>query len=328
MKFIRFTKSGIYCPQADIYIDPWRRVKKAIITHAHADHARPGMGHYLAHHHSLPLLKSRLGENIVTQGLNYNEELYINGVRISLHPAGHIPGSSQVRLEYKGEVWVISGDYKTEFDGLSEAFESVKCHSFLTESTFGLPVYRWKDQDLVFEDINRWWSSNREMNKHSIIYAYSLGKAQRILSGLNFDIGPVLVHPAIKEMNDCLISSGYSIPKTIELAGSKGQSAKSSIIISPPGAAEGKLLNPFKDRSTAFVSGWMAVRGQRRRMNLDRGFVMSDHADWPGLNKAVRESGAEKVYVTHGYSDSFSRWLNEEGTAAEVVKTEFESEGQ
>lgn len=327
MKLLRFTKSGIYCPQADVYIDPWRKVEKAIITHAHADHARPGMGSYLAHTDSELLLRSRLGKDISIQSLSYAEEIDINGVRISLYPAGHIPGSAQVKLEYKGETWVVSGDYKTENDGLSPAFEAVKCDHFITESTFGLPVYRWPEQKETYQQINEWWRNNLEAGKHSILYAYSLGKAQRVLQGLNEDIGKIAAHPAVLELNQCLEKSGYALKKAVSVEEIQNPKNEKLFIIAPPGAAGGKWLNKFKPRSTAFASGWMAVRGQRRRMNTDKGFIMSDHADWNGLNQAVEATRAENIYVTHGYADTYSRWLREKGCNAQVIKTEFEGDG-
>ncbi len=327
MKLLRFTKSGIYCPQAAIYIDPWRKVDKAIITHAHADHARPGMAAYLAHSDSEHLLRSRLGNNISIQSMDYAEELSINGVRISLYPAGHIPGSAQVKLTYKDETWVVSGDYKTEDDALSPAFEAVKCDHFITESTFGLPVYRWPRQEDTYRQINEWWRKNLEAEKHSILYAYSLGKAQRVLQGLDENIGKIVVHPTVLELNQCLERSGYSLKQVSSIADIEVTKDEKLFIIAPPGAAGGKWLNKFKKRSTAFASGWMAVRGQRRRMNTDKGFVMSDHADWDGLNQAVEATGAENIYVTHGYADTFSKWLVEKGYNAQVIKTEFEGDG-
>ncbi len=324
---LRINDKGIYCPKADVYIDPWRPVDKAVITHAHSDHARWGMKHYAAHPLSIPIMKSRIGSDIKVEAWNYGETHIINGVKISLHPAGHIPGSAQVRLEHNGEIWVVSGDYKLESDSLSGSFESIKCHHFITESTFGLPVYKWKPDSMVFDEINEWWRNNKEEGKFSIIYAYALGKSQRVLSGLDTSIGPILTHGAVENVNELYRASGLKIPETsyvspeIDLKKNKG-----ALVIAPPSAAGSSWIKKFKDHSEGQTSGWMALRGTKRRRNVDRGFVLSDHADWEGLNQAVESSGAEKIYVTHGYRTIFSKWLREKGYQAKVLETAFEGE--
>ncbi|QNL23100.1 ligase-associated DNA damage response exonuclease [Hyphobacterium sp. CCMP332] len=318
---------GIYCQQADVYIDPWKPVNKAIITHAHSDHARWGMKHYAAHPLSIPIMRSRIGKEIKVDSWNFGEIISMDGVKISLHPAGHIPGSAQVRLEYKGEIWVVSGDYKLENDPLSGSFESIKCHHFITESTFGLPVYKWKPDSEVFNEINNWWKRNKEEGKFSIIYAYALGKSQRVLSGLDTSIGPILTHGAVENVNKLYRESGLKIPETkyisteIDLKKYKG-----AIVMAPPSAAGSAWIKKFKAYSEGQTSGWMALRGTKRRRNVDRGFVLSDHADWNGLNQAVESSGAENIYVTHGYRTIFSKWLNEKGFKARVLETAFEGE--
>jgi len=177
MPLITFTHTGMYCAAADVYIDPWRPVDRCIITHAHSDHARTGMGHYLCHEHSVHLLRHRLGADISVEGIPYGEVRNINGVQFSLHPAGHVIGSAQVRVEHKGEVWTISGDYKTEDDGFTPPFEVVRCHTFITECTFGLPVYTWEPQRSIFDEINAWWRTNAAEGVATVISAYSLGKA-------------------------------------------------------------------------------------------------------------------------------------------------------
>lgn len=328
---LTFNENGIYCPQADLYIDPWKRVDTALITHAHADHSRWGMKRYVAHKDSVPVMKLRLGGTINVRGVAYGETFTINGVRISFHPAGHIIGSSQIRLEYKGEVWVASGDYKLENDGLSPAFEPVKCHAFITESTFGLPIYQWKPQAEVFREINQWWRENAAAGKVSMLAGYSLGKAQRILQGLDQSIGTVFTHGAVENTNKVLRDHGIPLApsvraSTIKDIRSRKEEISSSLVIAPPGAIGTSWSKRFEPYSTAVASGWMNIRGARRRRGADRGFVLSDHADWPGLNEAVKATGAEKIFVTHGSTDAYARYLREQGYDARVVETQFEGE--
>lgn len=326
-KLIEFHKEGIYCPRADVFIDPWKPQKKAIITHAHADHARWGMQSYLAHEDSAEVLKLRLGQDIQLETLPYGETRSINGVNFSLHPAGHIYGSAQVRVAYKGEVWVVSGDYKTENDGFCTPFEPVKCHHFVTESTFGMPVYQWQPQKTVFDEINRWWRQNREAGKNTVLFGYSLGKAQRIIDNLDLSIGEVFLHGAIRNTNEALIKNGAPLP-SLELADKDIDKSryKGCMIVAPPSAANSSWMRKFQPYATGVCSGWMMVRGAKRRRAADRGFVLSDHADWNGLNEAVAATGAENIYVTHGYTAVYSRWLNEQGFNAQEVHTLFEGE--
>lgn len=326
MSLIVFTDKGLYCPRADVYIDPWRPVPKAIITHAHADHSRSGMKDYLAHHHSLPVMRWRLGD-ISAQGIDYGETINLNGVEVSLHPAGHIPGSAQVRLAFGGEIWVVSGDYKLEDDGLSAPFEPVPCTHFITESTFGLPVYRWHPQQEVMNDINRWWEANVKEGLCSVVLCYALGKAQRILQHLDASTGPIYVHGAIHNTNRMLEESGYAFTPSAYLDGSVTKAdLRGAMVLAPPSALGSpwmKRLSPYK---VATASGWMSLRGARRRRNVDQGFILSDHADWEGLNQAVAATGAENIYVTHGYTEVFSTWLRQKGLNAQTVRTEYEGE--
>ncbi|MEL6730444.1 MAG: ligase-associated DNA damage response exonuclease [Bacteroidota bacterium] len=331
MALITFTDRGIYCPQADVYIDPWRKVDRALITHAHADHSRWGMKHYLAQHDSIPIMRLRLGQDISAQGVDYGEKLYINGVEISFHPAGHITGSAQIRVAYQGEIWVISGDYKAEDDGLCTAFEPVKCQHFITESTFGLPVYRWKPQEEIFADINAWWSQNAAEGKATLLTGYSLGKAQRLIQGLNEEIGPIYTHGAVENTNEVLRAHGIEIKHTrrVILQGPEKQKKadfKGAMIVAPPSAAGSTWARRFGPTSLGMASGWMSLRGARRRRAADRGFILSDHADWEGLNMAIKETSAEHIYVTHGYSNLFAKWLNTQGYDAHVIETLFEGE--
>jgi len=312
-KVLQFTKKGIYCPQADVYIDPSSSVENAVITHAHSDHARRGSRHYLAHHISIPILKYRLGKNISAEGLDYNKFIEVNGVKLSLHPAGHIPGSAQVRLEYKGEVAVVSGDYKSEYDGLTEAFEPLKCNTFVTESTFALPIYKWKKQEEIFSDMNSWWKQNKEKGIVSVISGYSLGKSQRILYNIDNSIGKIFTHNSIQDINEIMIRQGINLPETLRLNPNiTGKDLEGALVITPSLTGSAFPVNSIS-YSLGFASGWMNVSKARKRSGLDIGFTLSDHADWEGLNEAVKETRAEKIYVTHGFTSAFVRWLREKG---------------
>ncbi|MFY0614408.1 MAG: ligase-associated DNA damage response exonuclease [Hyphomicrobiaceae bacterium] len=326
-QLLTFTDRGIYCPAGDFYIDPWRPVDRALITHGHADHARPRMQRYLATQAAAPVIRYRLGEDIDLQTTPFGSPIRIGDATVSFHPAGHVPGSAQIRVEVGGEVWVVSGDYKTIPDGLSEPFEPVACHTFISECTFGLPVFNWLPQSDVIADINTWWQANREAGKTSAIGAYALGKAQRILANIDTTIGPVLTHSAIENTNDVLRAQGIDLPGTVRLTGDLDHKAyPGALIIATPSALNSNWPRGFGPVSTAFASGWMALRGVRRRRSVDRGFILSDHADWPGLNEAIKATGAERIFVTHGYTVVFRRWLEEAGYQAEIVETEFEGE--
>ncbi len=325
-KVLTFTEKGIYCPAGDFYIDPWRPVDRALITHGHADHARWGMGSYLATHDALPVMRHRLGD-IAAEGIAFGETRRIGGADVSFHPAGHVPGSAQIRVALGGEVWVVSGDYKLVDDGFSEPFAPVKCHHFITESTFGLPVFRWMPQRDVAGQINSWWASCAAAGKTAFLGAYALGKAQRLLSMLDPEIGPILTHGAVEATNAVLRNQGLSLPATIHATDAVDpKQHPGAIVVSPPSALGSKWARRFGPQESAFASGWMALRGVRRRRAGDRGFVISDHADWSGLLSAITETGAENIYVTHGYTDVFTRYLNENGWQAQVIPTQFEGE--
>jgi putative mRNA 3-end processing factor len=321
------TDSGLYCPAADVYIDPWRPVPAAIITHAHSDHASAGSQQYLAAADGLAVLQARLGAEARIQTIDYGKRVSLNGVKVSLHPAGHILGSAQVRLERAGEVWVVSGDYKTASDPTCRSFEPLRCHTLITESTFGLPIYRWQTNKAIFGDLNSWWLANASAGIPSIVYAYSLGKAQRLISNLDTSIGPIYCHGAVERMNNLYRQSGVTLPATTYTGATvEKRSWAGAIIIAPTSARGSPWLRRFGAASTAFVSGWMQVRGARRRRSVDRGFALSDHADWPTLIEVVRDSQAERVLVTHGFVDPFVAWLIENGWQAASLHTEFRGE--
>ncbi len=326
MALISFTNKGIYCNQGKFYIDPWLPVDYAIITHGHADHARWGSKRYLCQTYTKPILKIRLGADTDVSTLEYGEKALVNGVTVSLHPAGHIIGSAQVRLEYKGEVAVISGDYKTTDDGISTAFEPVKCHTFVTESTFGLPIYRWKSEEEIFAEITDWVKGNQAQEKTSVFMAYSLGKAQRVMKGLA-GVAPMFVHSAVQNLNDAIKTTGIELPETTLLNFETDKKlVAGNIAIAPPALLGTNWLKKIPNAAVAICSGWMQVRGSRRWQAADAGFPVSDHADWDGLLSAVKATEAEKVYVTHGSSAAFSKYLREIGIDSEEIKTEFGKE--
>ncbi len=314
---------GLYCPPGDFYIDPWRPVPRAVITHAHADHARVGNGHYLAAAPAEGVLRARLGE-IHLQTLPYGERLQHHGVTVSLHPAGHVLGSAQVRLEHGGRVWVASGDYKVAADSTCEPFEPVRCDVFITESTFGLPIYRWRSDEEIFAGINAWWSRNVLAGQASVLACYSFGKAQRILSGVDPTIAPIIVHGAVQPLNRAYRAAGVALPDTrLVTEVSDKADLRRALVLCPPSAVASTWLRRFGEASTAFASGWMQVRGNRRRGGYDRGFVLSDHADWPGLMQAIAATGAERVIVTHGSVPVMVRYLTGQGLQAEGFDTEY-----
>lgn len=323
---LTFTPRGIYCPAGDFYIDPWEPVDRALITHGHADHARDGMGAYLATTTAAPVMRHRLGD-IRLNTIDYGEVREIGDASVSYHPAGHVPGSAQIRVEVDGQVWVASGDYKTVDDGLSEPFEPVKCHAFITETTFGLPIFRWTPQDILADQINTWWATNAANGRYSILSAYALGKAQRLMRAVNADIGPILTHGAIENTNAILRAQGFTLPDTIRVTGDVNvKDYPGALVLATPSAIAGTWARQFGQAGTGFASGWMTLRGVRRRRGLERGFVMSDHADWAGLNSAIAATGAEKVFVTHGYTSQFRKWLISQGYDAHVVSTEYGAE--
>ncbi len=323
---LTFTPEGIFCAQGGFHIDPWRPVARALITHGHADHARPGHGAYLCTDLAAPVIRHRLG-TITLETLRYGEPRQIGGVEVSFHPAGHVPGSAQIRVARGGEVWVVSGDYKVADDGLSTPFEPVSCTHFVTESTFGLPVFRWPSQDSVAAEINDWWRACIVAGQTPMLGAYALGKAQRLLRMLDTDIGPILTHGAVENTNAVMRAQGIDLPETVPVTpGLKPADHPGALVLATPAAFGSPWARRFGRVSTGFASGWMMLRGVRRRRAADRGFVISDHADWSGLLTAIRGSGAEHIYVTHGYTEIFTRYLNECGWNARVVPTEFEGE--
>lgn len=322
MPVLENRQHGLYCPAGDFYVDPWAPVERAIVTHAHADRALPGSHAYLTTRQSAPLLRTRVGPDAAIQVVDYGETVVMGSARVSLHPAGHILGSAQVRIEVAGEVWVVSGNYKLADDPTCAPFEPLRGHTFVTEATFGLPVFRWPPEAEVREAIHTWWRSNQDAGRASLLFAHPTGKAQRLLALLDASIGPIYVHGAIEPVNRIYREQGIPLAPATELNG-EGQWSR-SLVLAPLSAHGSAWERRFGTASTAFVSGWMRIRGTRRRRSLDRGFVLSDHADWPALLRAIDESRAESVWVTEGYRAPMVRWLEEHGRRALGVETRFE----
>lgn len=320
---IEFTDKGLFCRKGNFYIDPWKPVDFAVITHAHSDHAFYGHKKYLCHEKSKPILQLRLGNNNY-HTTEWGKTIYTNGVKISLHPAGHVLGSAQVKVEYNGEVWVFSGDYKTEDDGICESYEPIKCNTFITESTFGLPIYKWKKQAEIYTDIQQWILQNQSNNKTSVLIAYSLGKTQRVLDAVKNVTSKIYVHGAIYNMQQVLLQHQLHDVQVIKVTQDiDKKDFTNGVIIAPPSADGTPWMKKFGDYKLGICSGWMQVRGNVRRKNADKGFVLSDHCDFESLVSSTKATEAEKVFVTHGFQSAFTKYLNETGIHAEEVKTEF-----
>ena len=310
---LSFTTKGIYCPDGDFHIDPHRAVERALVTHGHSDHACRGHASYLCTHAALPVIRHRLGR-IAAEGIAYGESRQIGGVTVSFHPAGHVPGSAQIRVERDGEVWVVSGDYKVAPDGLCEPFTPIRCHTFITECTFGLPIFQWRPEAEILTQIADWWAGNAAQGRISILAAYSFGKAQRLLAGIAPQ-GPIHTHPAVEDVTEILRGQGYNLPPTQRIT--TQPVPRNALVIAPPNVLSNDWAQPLTPYATGFASGWMALSA--RRKSVEAAFTLSDHADWPGLNQAIRETGATRVFVTHGYTAPFRRWLESQGYDAGIV---------
>ena len=318
---LRLTNSGLYCEQGGFYVDPWSPSACAVITHAHADHAVKGSRRYLTAEPGRLILQHRMGPRAAIEGLAFGQSLDLNGVKVSLHPAGHILGSSQVRVEHRDEVWVVSGDYKVAPDATCAAFEPVKCHTFITESTFAHPYYHWEPQAETFAQIHEWWRENQSRGKACFLYAYSLGKAQRLVAGLDPSAGPVFAHPWIEEMNSLYRASGVALPDTRPLNEITAADWPRAMILLPPSARWEVSFPVHGHYSTAFASGWMVLPNGPAERRVEHGFALSDHADHDELLQAVAATGAERILVTHGYIDEFVTALKSRGYDATPHRT-------
>ncbi len=327
-ELLQVTDRGLYCPAGNFYIDPSQPVDRAVITHAHSDHARWGCRQYLAAKSSEHLLRMRLGAEAEFQFLPYGETIHVHGVDLSFHPAGHILGSAQIRLEYHGRIAVVSGDYKIGSDPTCASWEPIHCHLFVTESTFGLPVYCWQPEDQIVESINAWWRESRDQGKCCLLYGYAVGKSQRLIAGLDPTIGPIYTHGAVDKGVEAYRKSGVALPETTYVGQATGKHDwAGAMVVAVPSAHGSPWAKRFGSVTTAMASGWMAIRGNRRRQSVDRGFVMSDHVDWPSLLKAVDACDPETVWVTHGYSAVVARYLQENGRNAVAIDSRTREDG-
>jgi putative mRNA 3-end processing factor len=321
------TRSGLYCPAGDFYIDPWRPVDTAVITHAHGDHLRAGSANYFCSAAGEAVTRLRLPAEASLSPKPYGEVFTIGKTAISLHPAGHILGSSQVRIQHGGTVWVVSGDYKRDADPTCAPFEVVPCDVFISEATFALPAYRWPDTNQVAAEIFDWWQTNKRAGVASILFAYALGKAQRVLAELTrFTEEPVYVHGAVAALVDVYRQCGVAMLPTQPATVAASADYRGALVLAPPSAAGSTWIRRFGTSRTGFCSGWMRVRGDRRRRGYDRGFVLSDHADWPSLLRTIQQTGARRILLTHGYTDALCRYLQEQGVVASALKTEYGAE--
>ena len=324
------TTDGLYCAAGDFFIDPWQPVARALITHAHGDHARPGSRAYLCTPGTAALLRRRLGADTSIEAVEYGTRLRLGDVTVSFHPAGHVLGSAQIRIEADNGVWVVSGDYKRTADPTCAPFEPVPCDTFITESTFGLPIYRWDETPVIMRDILAWWEANREGGRASVIFCYTLGKAQRLLAELaKITAQPVYVHGMMLGMIEAYREAGVPLPDVKQVIESKGRSRASfagELVLAPLSARGTPWMRRLGTISDAFASGLMRVRGVRRQRAYDRGFVISDHADWPALLQTIAETGAQRVLATHGHAEPLARHLRDQGLESGIIRTAWEGE--
>jgi putative mRNA 3-end processing factor len=322
------TPRGLYCARGDFFIDPWQPVQRAVITHAHGDHLRAGSETYFLAAPGERVARLRLDADVSLRTVGYGEPLQFGPVRVSLHPAGHILGSAQLRIEDEGEVWVVSGDYKRDPDPTCAPFEVVACDVFISEATFALPVYRWPDARSIAQEIRLWWQQNSERGVSSLLFAYALGKAQRVMAELTaFTNDQVYLHGAVASITDAYRAAGIKMLPTLPATVARAREYAGALVIAPPSAAGTPWIRRFGEHSSGFCSGWMRVRGDRRRRGYDRGFVLSDHADWPSLLRTFRETGARRILLTHGHTDTMVRYLREQNVDAAALRTEYGAEG-
>jgi putative mRNA 3-end processing factor len=322
------TPAGLFCAAGDFHIDPWQPVRRALITHAHGDHARAGSEAYLCSTDCAPLLKRRFGPDAAIETREYGESIELGAVRVSLHPAGHVRGSAQIRIEGAEGVAVVSGDYKRAADPTCTPFEPIRCDTFVTESTFGLPIYRWDPTSVVIADVMAWWQASADAGRTSVLFCYTIGKAQRLLSELaRHTDRPLLVHGMMLSMIDAYREAGVTmLPVRLATERARGTSFAGELVLAPLSARGTPWMRRLGDHSDAFASGLMRVRGVRRQRAYDRGFVLSDHADWPALLDTIAETAATRVLATHGHSEALARYLRERGVDAGTIRTAWEGE--
>jgi len=322
------TPSGLYCAAGGFHIDPWGAVPRALITHAHGDHARAGSAAYLCTASGAALLQRRFGDAALVESIPYGQPLRLGDTSVSFHPAGHVLGSAQIRIEGPDGVWVVSGDYKRAPDPTCAPFEPVACDVFVTESTFALPVYRWDPAAAVVADLLAWWDENRERDLTSIVFCYTIGKAQRLLAELAAVTDrTVLVHGMLLPIIDVYRAAGVRmLPVQPLIERPRGTSLAGELVLAPPSARGTPWMRRLGALSDALASGLMRVRGVRRQRAYDRGFVLSDHADWPALLETIAATGASRVLATHGHAEPLARYLREQGLDTGVMRTAWEGE--
>ncbi len=316
---LRPDAGGLYCEAGDFWIDPLKPVGRAIVTHAHADHARSGSGDYHTATENLPILSARIGEGAPHHGHEWEKPFELGATRVTLFPAGHIFGSSWVRIESDGDTWGVSGDFKRAPDPTCRSFQPAPVDVWLTECTFGLPVYRWPQPEQVIDEIHAWWQDCRRDNRPAVLFCYALGKAQRVLAELAGRTDqPVWLHGAMRPLVDAYRQAGVEmLPTRMVSDAEKGEKFGGQLVLAPPSAAGSTWMRRFPRHASGFVSGWMRIRGNRRRRGYDRGFVMSDHADWPALVDTVADMGAARVVTIHGNGEALAGYLHSQGLQAE-----------
>ena len=310
--------AGLCCKPGDFHIDPVRPVKRAVITHGHSDHARPGHGAVLATQETLDMMRLRYGDNFAgsTQAIAYGEELKLGDVRVKFHPAGHVLGSAQIAVSCKDTCIVASGDYKDAPDPTCAPFEVVPCDVFITEATFGLPVFRHGD---AADEIKKLLASVALFPERAhLVGAYSLGKAQRVIALLRlagYD-APIYLHGAMEKITRYYESRGMALGDLRAVKGMKKADLAGTITLAPPSATSDIWTRRFPDPVTAFASGWMRVRARARQGGVELPLVISDHADWDGLTATIDATGAGEIWVTHGQEDALVHWCTAKGLAA------------
>lgn len=319
---LRPTPAGLYCPPGDFYIDPVRPVDRAIVTHGHADHARPGNGAVLATGQTLAIMAERYGEDFTgrRQAVDYGETASHNGVEVSLVPAGHVLGSAQAVVRWKGLTMTVSGDYKRRRDPTCRPFEPVKSHVFISEATFGLPVFVHPPDG---EEIGRLIQSLRQFpDRAHLVGAYALGKAQRVIRLLReggWD-RPIYVHGALDRLNALYEREGIDLGPLRSATAPDAKGLGGEVVIAPPSATQDRWSRRFADPVLAFASGWMGVRARARQRGVELPLVLSDHADWPELIATFGELKPEEVWITHGREEGLLRWCEINGQTARALR--------
>lgn len=316
------TPAGLYCPPGDFYVDPVRPVDRAVVTHGHSDHARAGHGAVLATPQTLAIMAERYGEDFTgrRQPAAYGEATSVNGVEIRLHPAGHVLGSAQAEVHWRGLTIVVSGDYKRRRDPTCAGFEPVPCHVFISEATFGLPVFRHPPAEAEVARLVK--SLGQFPERAHLVGAYALGKAQRIIAHLR-EAGwerPIYVHGALERLNALYEREGVALGPILPTRDLPKGSLGGEVAIAPPSAIQDRWARRFAEPVAAFASGWMGVRARARQKGVELPLVVSDHADWDELTATFREVAPEEIWITHGREEGLCRWAELNGMKARALR--------